>query len=263
MCGIIVAASASTCGSGLLDDMQRSLEKLRHRGPDGSGALVSSEEGGIMVSLGHTLLSIVGDNATQPITCSTKNRKYHLVHNGEVYNHRELRERILAEKWCSCADFEAGSDSEVLLACLAHKGVDWTLENVRGMFAFVLVEIQGDSLVKIIMSRDPFGIKPLCYAISQGNVIISSEISAFPEDVLSLTVSDVLPSRSIELLLVAGEWILREQSYFDPIISSSICGEYSDNDICSTIQKALIDAVRIRMPATKVNMGVLLSCGLD
>ena len=274
MCGIVVYAS-SAGATPAIEITNDSIDKIKHRGPDGSGTASISVNGDTNVPnvvLGHTRLAIVGnDTARQPLKCTTPQRNFYLVHNGEVYNYRDLQERLIVQGCCTNDDFESGGDSEVLLACLAHKGVEWTLEKMRGMYAFVLVETSSattkEEFVRIVACRDTFGIKPLCYAFdeSQENLLFTSEVGAVPDNFGD--VRDVLPSSILEITFRRGSWRRQERMHMDPRswLSSearNIQEVCDDAKMLASIRTKLIDAVSVRIPEG-VRMGVLLSGGLD
>ena len=107
MCGI-----AGFCSSpaNWRENIERMNRRMYHRGPDGGGVWASSDAG---VVLGHRRLSIVdlSENGAQPM-CSASGR-YVCAFNGEIYNYRRLRDKLLKEK--KVAAFRGTSDTEVLI----------------------------------------------------------------------------------------------------------------------------------------------------
>ena len=143
------------------------LETLVHRGPDDSGVF---NDGGL--TLAHTRLSILdlSDAGHQPM--STEDGRYTLIYNGEIYNHRELKESLRSN---GCR-FVSTSDSEVLLKGLALEGVKF-LSVLRGMFSFALWDARRREL---LLGRDPTGVKPLLYHQGpDGTFAFASELKAF------------------------------------------------------------------------------------
>ncbi|HBP16429.1 MAG TPA: asparagine synthetase B, partial [Planctomycetes bacterium] len=102
---------------------------LSHRGPDDAGTWVDAGAG---VALAHRRLSIVDLSAAghQPMVSSDE--RYVLSYNGELYDHRELREELEG----AGARFRGSSDTEVLLELCQREGVERALERINGMFAF-------------------------------------------------------------------------------------------------------------------------------
>jgi asparagine synthase (glutamine-hydrolysing) len=124
---------------------------LAHRGPDGDGLLL---ERGASIALGHRRLSIV-DVAGGQQPMSTPDGRLHLVYNGEIYNHRELRAELEAEGY----QFRTACDTEVLLLGWAAWG-ERLLPRLNGIFAFAILDGRsGDWQVTLV--RDPVGVKPM------------------------------------------------------------------------------------------------------
>lgn len=143
--------------------VERAIAALTHRGPDDRGIDASTD-----VIVGHARLSIIELSSAghQPMQVG----HLRLVFNGEIYNYRELRLELarLGHK------FSTGSDTEVLLRAWQHWGPA-ALGRMIGMWAFALHD---DQERQLILSRDPFGIKPLYYASSNRCVTFASEIPA-------------------------------------------------------------------------------------
>ena len=160
MCGI--AGMVARPGSSPDEDIVRSMAAgLRHRGPDGDGFF-----SGRTVCVAHTRLSIIDlDGGAQPISSADG---VTVAVNGEVYNYLELRKELNPE------NFATNSDSEALLHLYAQRGIDG-LSDARGMFGFVIVDARGPA-ERIILGRDPFGIKPLYYCQRPDGLYFASEI---------------------------------------------------------------------------------------
>ena len=144
---------------------RRALDALAHRGPDASGEW---REGGVF--LGHRRLSIIdlttGDQPMQSI-----DDRYVIVFNGEIYNFIELRELLVREG----ASFRTRSDTEVILQGYQRWG-SGVVERLHGMFAFVI----WDRVRRAAFgARDRLGIKPLCWTIYRGALLISSTLEPF------------------------------------------------------------------------------------
>jgi asparagine synthase (glutamine-hydrolysing) len=145
------------------------LNLLSNRGPDDRGVekfQINSNE----LLLGHTRLSIIdlSPNGHQPM--HDHSRRFTIVFNGEIYNYRELRQELEALG----LKFRSDSDTEVLLAALAHWGLE-SLPRLVGMFAFALYDKAEKTLT---LARDAFGIKPLFYHHQSKVFAFASEIPA-------------------------------------------------------------------------------------
>lgn len=142
-----------------------------HRGPDSSGFYINNKDN---VALGHRRLSIIdlSDDGHQPM--HSKNNRYIIVFNGEIYNYLELK-KILSEKYFSI-NWVGKSDTEVLLEFISHMGLKSALEKIRGMYAFALYDLE-NKLIYLV--RDRLGEKPLYYGWSGNSFIFASEIKSF------------------------------------------------------------------------------------
>ena len=144
------------------------IRRVAHRGPDGEGwAEVDTPAG--TLALGHRRLSIidVAPHADQPMS---RNQSV-IVFNGEIYNFIELRSALEAQG----AQFTTKSDTEVLLAAWEAWGPEM-LDRLRGMFAFVIVDLDRN---RLFAARDRFGIKPLYLYEQPGGLAFASEIKQF------------------------------------------------------------------------------------
>lgn len=157
MCGI--AASFSVRGP--VPPMD--LERLRHRGPDSRGAWLSPDG---RCWLGHTRLAIIdlSEAGAQPMRDANTGNV--IVFNGEIYNHRALRDELQGVRW------RGESDTETLLAAYREWG-SGMLPRLKGMFAFV---IYNGATGELFAARDRLGIKPLYFRRSDDAIQIASEI---------------------------------------------------------------------------------------
>lgn len=161
MCGIagIMTADGHPPEPGLLERM---ADALGHRGPDGRGRHVAGS-----VGLIQTRLAII-DLATgdQPIFAETpKGNRAAIVANAEIYNYVELR-RDMAD-----TAFSTKSDCEPPLHIYLRDGIEYT-GSLRGMYAIAIHDPDAGCLV---LSRDPFGIKPLYYVEDVAGFAFASE----------------------------------------------------------------------------------------
>lgn len=184
MCGI--------CGLWLQDEavspsvLIAMRDSIAHRGPDAaSGVLLSShtappvafdEEFSDLgvdtahdVGLGHRRLAII-DLAGGKQPMSSSDGRIWLVYNGEIYNYRELRRRLLA----AGHEFSTDSDTEVVLRAYEHYG-DECPAHLNGIFAFAIWDGRTG---RLLLSRDVFGVKPLYYAETSHGVVFASEVKA-------------------------------------------------------------------------------------
>ena len=147
---------------------RRMAERLRHRGPDAGDAWADER-----VALGHRRLSILDLSPSGAQPMADASGRYVIVFNGEIYNHLDLREALATEK--AAPPWRGHSDTETLLAAIAHWGLDVSLQRAAGMFALALWDRREATLS---LARDRLGEKPLYWSIAKGAVLFGSELKA-------------------------------------------------------------------------------------
>lgn len=169
MCGLTgmlsAASGAATDTAGIVQQM---TNRLMHRGPDAEGIWVEGA-----VALGHRRLSILelSEAGAQPMHSACK--RFVIAFNGEIYNHHEMRCDL--EKVGAAPAWRGHSDTETLLAGLAHWGLDVTLQRAKGMFALAL----WDRVKKrLSLARDRMGEKPLYWGWAGPSLVFGSELKA-------------------------------------------------------------------------------------
>ncbi|RTY92339.1 asparagine synthase B [Flavobacterium sp. GT3R68] len=231
MCGIL-----AIIGKGKNEKTAKTLSKrMSHRGPDESDMLIT-ENGHI---LSHERLSIIDlHSGRQPIKGS---KNAYVVHNGEIYNHQELRDTVLNHH-----TFRTKSDSEVIVHLYEEFGYDFC-DKLDGDFAFVV--INGDDY---IAGRDPMGVKPMYYGLDErGRIYFASEMKPIADQ--CQTFSTFPP----------GHFYTQKTGfvkYYTPVYEDHTKAlQELDLDL---IRETLTEATRKRL-MSDVPIGVLLSGGLD
>jgi len=162
MCGITAIFNIHEETAYLRKQALAMSKRIRHRGPDWSGIYQ-----GKTAILAHERLSIV-DPASGGQPLKSKDGKLILTVNGEIYNHRELREQLKGEY-----EFLTGSDCEVILALYRKYGVK-CVEMLSGIFGFALYDEEKDCY---LIARDPIGVIPLYIGYDNtGHLLVSSEL---------------------------------------------------------------------------------------
>jgi asparagine synthase (glutamine-hydrolysing) len=268
ICGLVSLNGTSPPDPAVLASMN---DALVHRGPDSEGVVVDGP-----VGLAARRLSII-DLAGGDQPMSSEDGSVTVVHNGEIYNHGALRER-LAERGHA---FATRCDTEVLVHGYEEHGADF-VRALRGMFAFSLWDARRGRLV---IARDRFGIKPLYYRVADGQLSFASELKAlvrqpgFVPQISADAVAAFLTFNSIPSPLAiyegvrklpAGhllEWnggpdvALREYAVMRPEPVGRLRTE-SQDELAAELRERLRDSVRAHL-VSDVPVGVLLSGGID
>jgi asparagine synthase (glutamine-hydrolysing) len=258
---------------------------LRHRGPDEEGFLVN-EPRAPGLALGVRRLSIIDlAGGHQPVW--NEAHDVAVVFNGELYNYRELRERLTL----SGHHFRTKSDTEILVHAWEEWGED-CLEELRGMFALALLDLRNRYATAplLFVARDPLGIKPLYYTQTPDGFAFASEVRALlaaglaprklSQDALTSYllfgsisepvtllegVFSVPPGHRILLYVPERRRVPRARPWWDPVRSPAARDTKKPSDVAAAAKRLrplLEDAVRAHLIAD-VPIGLFLSSGLD
>ncbi|MDD6053012.1 MAG: asparagine synthase B [Bacteroidales bacterium] len=239
MCGFIGIFDSK---SGRQETREKGLKmssRIRHRGPDWSG-VYSSER----CTLCHERLAIVDPlSGGQPLY--SPDRKQILAVNGEIYNHKSIREEFKGRY-----EFQTGSDCEVILALYREYGNSF-LDRLNGIFAFALYDEEKQCY---LIARDPIGVIPLFIGFDEcGTVYVASEMKAL--EGMCERYEPFLPGHLYDSREgVMRRWYERDWFEYDAVKDSTLDP--------SLLRSGLEDAVR-RQLMSDVPYGVLLSGGLD
>lgn len=286
MCGIAgIIGRIDARNREALDQM---ASAMAHRGPDGEGRWASNPgPDGVGCLLAHRRLSILdlSDAADQPIVDPQTGSC--LVFNGEIYNFQALRDELRAEG----ASFRSTGDTEVLLRLLGLRGPE-AVGRLRGMFAFAWWD---ERRRRLVLARDPLGIKPLYVARNPDRSPEAGWSLAFASEVRALLASGLLGTprldpravscflwngfipgpitavrgveslrpgelRTIDLLGESGRserfWSIPRP---EPTTES---GNGDGNEADRALSEALLESVRLHL-VSDVPLGVFLSGGID
>lgn len=266
MCGIagVMMRDGSTPPPAVLDKLERAL---LHRGPDGAGRYVAGGVGFV-----HRRLSVIDlKTGAQPLFGPQGTV---LVANAEIYNYVELRRGLLSDVRHATA-----SDCETILHLYNRQRAGF-VQHLRGMYAFALYDPTTGNL---ILSRDPFGIKPLYYAETASCIAFASEPQALVA--AGLVVAELEPQASRELLQL--QFITGAQTAFKGVrrllpgetlvfngggvVSRTIqpalpeappLAALDEGDALEQLDQRLMDSVQIHQ-RSDVPYGIFLSGGID
>src|SRR5882762_8052051 len=152
----------------LRERVERMAATLTHRGPDDSGTWVDASTG---LALGFRRLAIIDLSPTGRQPMVSTDGRYVAVFNGEIYNHRELRDELEGRS----RRFRGHSDTEVILEACTEWGIEAALGRFIGMFALALWDHRDRELT---LCRDRLGKKPLYYTSVEGAFLFGSELKA-------------------------------------------------------------------------------------
>jgi asparagine synthase (glutamine-hydrolysing) len=264
MCGIL-----GYSGDFEKEQLNKGLEKIAHRGPDGQGLFFHNN-----TALGHRRLSIIdlSDNAKQPFEIMNR---YVVIFNGEIYNYLEIKKELANEGFV----FKSNSDTEVLIYAYVKWGKDFVLK-LNGMWAFAIYDKNNGSL---FLSRDRLGKKPLFYSLSKKGIVFCSEMKGIYPFLENVTINYAVAKNALtnsfgyestEHCLInniirfpAGTNAtyysneLKFEKFWDPEkIKVQVPEDYNKQK--EIFRELFFDACKIRM-RSDVAIGTALSGGLD
>jgi asparagine synthase (glutamine-hydrolysing) len=257
MCSI-----AGIFGRGEQEVVVRMNEAQRHRGPDDQG-IVQCED----VVLGNTRLAIIDTSAAGHQPMHDPETGNWITYNGETYNFKELR-RELGGEWAS------NTDTEVVLRAYRRWGAD-AFRRLRGMFALAIWDNQRK---RLILARDPLGIKPLYYYAAKDQLIFASELRALlasglvPRRLSAAGLDSYLANGSVAapLTIIDGVRQLLPGHYLESVEFKEIefavprSDEVPDcrDEAVARLRAGLEESVRAHL-VSDVPLGVFLSGGMD
>lgn len=239
MCGIVAIFNVKEQTPELRSKALGMSKKIRHRGPDWSGIHCSGS-----AILAHERLSIVDpESGGQPLF--SPDGKQVLAVNGEIYNHKEIRERYKGRY-----DFQTGSDCEVILALYRDKGVNF-LEDLNGIFAFALYDEEQDAF---LIARDHIGVIPLYIGYNaDGKVFVASELKALEGECERY--EPFLPGHYYWSKDPGMKrWYKRDWMEYDNVKDNTASSDAIRKSLCAAVKRQMM---------SDVPYGVLLSGGLD
>lgn len=253
------------------ETIRRMCWRMVHRGPDDDGYYLKGS-----VGLGHRRLSIIDLSPAGHQPMSNHDGSVWIVHDGEVYNFRELGKELEAKGY----RFRSNTDTEVILHLYQECGQD-CLERLNGMFAFAIWDARK---CKLLLARDRLGIKPLYYYFDRGKLLFASEVRALvasgcvPRKPSLQALSSYLALGAVQepLAIVEeiyalpaghyaiwrdGKFIIRPYWKLPEEINEDLV-RTSKEEILERVKELLEDSVRLRL-ISDVPLGAFLSGGID
>jgi asparagine synthase (glutamine-hydrolysing) len=273
MCGIAGFYSTEK-KSDLQSAVARMTSSISYRGPEGEGFFTSPSG---HVCFGHRRLAFLDLNPTGDQPMQDVSGSYSLIFNGEIYNYRELREKLLSQG----VTFRSTGDCEVLLQMLMRHGIE-ALSQLRGMFSLAFWDEQKQEM---LLARDRFGIKPMIYTEQAGTVAFASEIKAleavelankhidpagFYYYLLWGSIAPPITWRTGVASLAPGHWRIyspgksTRTGCFADVRQLYVTNQkpVSEHELRERVGKAVEESVKLHLESD-VPVGVFLSGGID
>jgi len=267
MCGIagIVIRSAEKKGGILLKQM---LQAMEHRGPDGAGFVIGGalersyslndldfDKNQGNIALGHVRLAITGGlDGVQPF--QSKNGILSLLHNGEIYNYRELRSELTGDYNC-----ETDTDSEVILKLLEKyytgdltAAVKQILPKLDGVYALAVTDNK-----RMVIARDKIGVRQFYFCTNKDYFAFASEKK--PLNLISGGTGEIhrlLPGH----MMTVDEHDVNEIVFWTPESIRSAQHITMKEEAFGVYYQALVNSI-IKRTAGQERVGVIFSGGID
>lgn len=249
--------------------LQRMLETMKRRGPDGCG--MARHNGSALL---HSRLAIVDpEGGAQPMRLDWAGESYTLVYNGELYNTEDVRKKLKKLGH----NFSGHSDTEVVLHAYAQWR-DECLKEFNGIFGFAVWE---EKKKRLFLARDRMGVKPLFYTLQTGGLVFASEIKTL---LASRAVSPKLDMTGVAQILLLGPGRAPGSGVFRDVLElePGWCGYFQEGkwhpwqywqlrdrehradfqETAAYVRALVTDAIKKQM-VSDVPMGTFLSGGLD
>jgi asparagine synthase (glutamine-hydrolysing) len=272
MCGICgvyeYGVSEPTVSESLITGMRDTME---HRGPDDAGVYITEDR---RVGLGHRRLSIVDLSPAGRNPMPNETERVWITFNGEIYNHKKLRAELIERGH----EYRSLTDTETIVHLYEDRGLDF-VRLLEGDFAIALWD---EEEKRLVLARDPMGVKPLYYRVADGRLIFASEIKAIlahpsvsreideqslyhylsflttPAPQTLFEGINKLPAGCMMTLDSRGEMSFTR--YWDAISPGSAAGD--EEELAAELRRLLYESIEKRM-MSDVPFGVFLSGGVD
>jgi asparagine synthase (glutamine-hydrolysing) len=268
MCGIAGGFAFAENGKKYLQRIDKAISCLHRRGPDGQGVFSNDR-----VALAQRRLSIIdlSTAANQPMY--SRDRRYCMVYNGEIFNYKEL-----VAQYFQGYQFTTTSDTEVFLELFAREG-QACFKKLRGFFAAAIYDNQNK---EIFIVRDRFGKKPLHVYQDEDALLFGSELKAlFSFGIPKELNKEVLPyyfqlnyiPQPLSLVkkvrkLLPGHYLkissasVEDRVYYELLLRKESYNDLSYEDAKTKLVQLMDDATRLRL-ISDVPLGCFLSGGID
>lgn len=267
MCGVAGWVSFDRDLTHKRETIDEMTSTLACRGPDEQGVFVSTH-----ALLGHRRLSVIDPpGGKQPMRVDTPGGAVVLVHGGEIYNYRELRDELIEHG----DRFTTDSDTEVVLRGYLRWG-DFVTERLNGMYAFAIWDERSS---RLLLVRDRMGLKPFFFYRTADGVLFGSEPKAILANSLATRALDLDGLREmLAFVMTPGHAMWSGMNEIEPGTAVSIdkqglrtqvywrlTSRPHSEDLTATLAhvRELLDDIVQRQLVSDVPLCMLLSGGLD
>ena len=242
MCGIFAYISDSSINKSKLKKLRKYGNRISHRGPDNTKEKLLDN---IYLQFHRLMINDISDRGNQPIA-HPEDEGLILICNGEIYNYKELASE-------HNFNLNSGSDCEIILHMYKKLGINETLKNLDGVFAFVLVDKRNN---KIWAARDPIGVRSMYIGVGNDNTAIASELKSIVDgsERLMKKVDQFPPGHYYDILEK------KFSKYYDYVYPTN--PDMDEEKIMKNIRDLLFKATEKRLLSDRP-IGCLLSGGLD
>jgi asparagine synthase (glutamine-hydrolysing) len=268
MCGIAGGFAFTENGRKYFQRIDKAISCLHHRGPDGQGVFSNDR-----VALAQTRLSIIDLSVAANQPMYSRDKRYCMVYNGEIFNYKEL-----VAQYFQGYQFTTTSDTEVFLELFARQG-EACFKKLRGFFAAAIYDNQNK---EIFIVRDRFGKKPLHVYQDEDALLFASELKAlFSFGIPKELNKEVLPyyfqlnyvPQPLSLVkkvkkLLPGHYLtissgsVEDRVYYELLLRKESYNELTYEEAKTKLVQLMDDATRLRL-ISDVPLGSFLSGGID
>jgi asparagine synthase (glutamine-hydrolysing) len=268
MCGIAGGFALKPGGKKYINKINGAISCISHRGPDGEGIFVDEK-----VALGHRRLSIIDTSSAANQPMFSRDKRYVIIFNGEIFNYRELQAKYFRDH-----SFVTTSDTEVFLELFIKIGAD-AFRELRGFFAAAIYDsLDGE----VFLARDRFGKKPVHVFHNEDVLLFASELKALlsfgiPKEVnwsvlpyyfqLNYIPQPLSVIKGVQKLL-PGHYLKISKSgvenvaYYELKLRKEDYSNLSYEEAQNKLVELMDDATRLRL-ISDVPLGAFLSGGID
>jgi asparagine synthase (glutamine-hydrolysing) len=268
MCGVAGGFAFTENGKKYLQRIDRAVSCLQHRGPDGHGVFLDEH-----IALGQTRLSIIDLSVAANQPMYSRDKRYCIVYNGEIFNYKELIAQYFRDH-----KFSTTSDTEVFLELFIREGAA-CFKKLRGFFAAAIYDRQTE---EVFIVRDRFGKKPVHIYQDEDVLLFGSELkSLFSFGIRKELSNEVLPyyfqlnyiPQPLSLIkkvrkLLPGHYLkitangIEEQTYYRLAVHKEAYHNLNYDEAKNRLVQLMDDATRLRL-ISDVPLGAFLSGGID